>query len=101
MMKTILVSLLFSCTIVCQGEIVVNQNGDDGFDVLFNGLLLLQHSQAKPSITLGKGTFDAVYNQGNYNVTDTITEAIPLNEFSIGTCESVRYQGYTSLVNSC
>ena len=68
----------------CLGQIQVTDSGS-GFTVSFNGLDLLQHDQqGEPLFSVGKGVFEAVYDQGNYDVNDTVTEKYGLDEYDFG-----------------
>ena len=65
-------------------QIQITDNGS-GFTVSFNGLDLLLHDQVdKPLFSVGKGVFEAVYDMGNYDVNDTVTEKYALDEYDFG-----------------
>ena len=68
----------------CQGQILVTDSGN-GFTISFNGLDLLEHDQSgEPLFSLGKGEFEAVYDLGNYDINDTVTEKYALDQYDFG-----------------
>ena len=68
---------------LCSCEVTID-DGPDGFSLSFNGILLLEHTPEKPLFTVGAGSFEAKIIQGNYEITDDITESYPLTNWNIG-----------------
>ena len=82
--KTLLLQAVILVSSGCSAQILVTDSGS-GFTVSFNGLDLLKHDQmGQPLFSLGKGTFEAIYDLGNYDVNDTVTEKIDLDEYDFG-----------------
>lgn len=82
-MKFVFLQLLLLTFYGSEAQIVI-ENGSDGFSLTFNGILLLQHSAQRPLFSVGIGHFDAVYIQGNYNISDDVNELYPLVNWNIG-----------------
>ena len=65
------------------GDIGVDEDVDS-FSISLDGVLLLEHTAERPLMALGLGTFEAVYNQGNYDITDDVDDIFELDLFQIG-----------------
>ncbi len=66
-----------------RGEITVDSDSES-FSVSLDGVLLMEHTSERPLAAVGVGTFEAVENQGNYEITDEVEETFELDAFQIG-----------------
>ena len=75
---------LFLLISACSALISVDQDAT-GFRIDLDGVRILDHSNAKPMMSVGSGEFEAIYVQGNYDVNDTITATWGLDNWLICT----------------
>lgn len=75
------------------GFVKIDQNGDsrDSFAVEFKGVKILEHSEARPLLSVGLGSFEAVENQGNFVIDDEITSKLALDKANF---DQSKYQSY-------
>ena len=64
--------LLFCCA--ATGAFAQFSTNEDFTVISYNGIEIMKHADDMPLLAVGYGTFDAIENQGNFNVTDDISE---------------------------
>lgn len=61
------------------GSIKIDRNADSSFAIEFKGVKVLEHWGARPLLSVGMGSFDAIENQGNFVITDDVKIKVGLD----------------------
>ncbi len=61
---------------------------EEGFQIKYNGIDIINHSKDKPFFYVGRGTAKYDMYRGNFQIEDDVFEKIPLRNFKVEECES-------------
>jgi hypothetical protein len=59
-------------------------SGNNDFSIEFKGVTLLTHTSNSPMLAIGRGSFDAVDNHGNFVLEDNVTDVVSFDLAVVG-----------------
>jgi len=81
--SALLLLLQLAACDIHHGGITVRENSEDcELEISYLDIQFFCHNAERPAFYIGKGDFVAIDHLGNFDINDTITEKVPLNEFN-------------------